>query len=165
MKKVLLVTPTLLLILFGLILISFQSNTLPNLHGTFAVNYGKKTTAYQQLAIHYTPGGKILFYLEGSTGKPAYNTGSEYGRLSFNKKTGNYEYIPKDTTQDCQLEFVKKGNKIIIKTLHGDCGFGHGVYADGAYQQTSKANPQSFITRTGKKVYFDKTAPEKLTDY
>jgi len=164
MKKAL-ITPALLMILFSLILTSFQSNNIPNLQGTFAVNYGKKTTAYQQLAVHYSQGGKILFYFEGSTGKPAYNTGSEYGWLSLNKKTGNYEYIPKDTLEDCNLEFVKKGDKVIIKTLHGDCGFGHGVYADGTYQQTSKANPQSFTTRTGKKTYFDKTPPEKLTDY
>ncbi len=164
MKKAL-ITPALLMVLFSLILTSFHSSNIPNLQGTFAVNCGKKTTAYQQLAIHYTPGRKILFYFEGSTGKPAYNTGSEYGRLSLNKKTGNYEYIPKDTVEDCNLEFVKKGDKIIIKTLHGDCGFGHGVYADGTYQQTSKVNPQSFTTRTGKKVHFDKTPPEKLTDY
>jgi hypothetical protein len=153
----------LLLIVFSLILISFQSNNLPNLRGSFAVNYGKKTTAYQQLAIHYTNSGKILFYFEGSTGKPAYNTGSEYGWLSFNKRTGNYEYIPKDTVEDCNLEFVKKGDKIIIRPLHGDCGFGHSVYADGTYQQTSEANPQSFTILTGKKVYFEKTSPEKLT--
>jgi hypothetical protein len=157
------ITPALLLIFFSLILISFTVNTHPNLQGSFAVNYGKKTTAYQQLAIHYKTSGKILFYLEASTGKPAYNSGSEYGWLSFNNKTGNYEYMPKDTTQDCNLEFVKKGDKVIIKTLHGDCGFGNGVYADGTYQQTSKINPQSFTTRTGKKVYFDKTSPEKLT--
>ncbi len=164
MKKAL-IPSALLLILFSLILISFQPNTLPNLQGSYTVNYAKKTTAYQQLAIHYTHTGKILFYFEGSTGKPAYNTGSEYGWLSFNKKTGNYEYMPKDTVEDCNLEFVKNGDKLIIKTLHGDCGFGHGVYADGTYQQASKNNPQSFTTRTGKKVYFDKTSPETLTDY
>jgi len=164
MKKAL-IPSALLLILFSLILISFQPNTLPNLQGSYTVNYGKKTTAYQQLAIHYTHTGKILFYFEGSTGKPAYNTGSEYGWLSFNKKPGNYEYMPKDTVEDCNLEFVKNGDKLIIKTLHGDCGFGHGVYADGTYQQASKNNPQSFTIRTGKKVYFDKTSPETLTDY
>jgi hypothetical protein len=151
------ITPALLLIFFSLILTSSTVNIHPNLQGSFAVNYGKKTTAYQQLAIHYKANGKILFYFEASTGKPAYNSGSEYGWLSFNNKTGNYEYMPKDTTQDCNLEFVKKGDKVIIKTLHGDCGFGNGVYADGTYQQTSKINPQSFTTRTGKKVYFDKT--------
>jgi len=157
--------PALLLILLGLISVSFQLNTLPNLQGSYTANYGKKTTAYQQLAIHYTHTGKILFYFECSTGEPAYNTGSEYAWLTFNKKTGNYEYMPKDTVGDCNLEFVKKGNKITIRILHGNCGLGQGVYADGTYQQTSKNNPQSFTTLAGKKVYFDKTSPETFTGY
>jgi hypothetical protein len=164
MKRAIII-PATLLILFSLMLTSYKIIIKPNLQGNYAVNYGKKTTAYQSVKIHYTNTGKILFYLEASTGKPAYNIGSSYGWLSLNKKTGNYEYIPKDTIEDYNLEFIKKGNTLTIKTLHGDCGFGHGVYADGNYQQTDKSNPQFFITLTDKRVYFDKTSPEKLTDY
>lgn len=70
MKKNLIIL-SITLILFSLILTSYQTLTLPNLQGSYAVNYGRKTSAYQHLNIHYKANGEILFYLEGCAGYPA----------------------------------------------------------------------------------------------
>ncbi len=136
------------------------------IQGTYSQYFGKKTSndAYQLLKVHYFNQDKIYFYLEAGKGAPSYDSGAMYGKLTFNNATGNYEYLPKDTAKDCKLVFIKKANKIIIKTVSGDCQFGFGVYADGSYPLQDIKNPQYCITRTGKKVYFSKTTPENFSD-
>lgn len=104
----------------------------------------------------------MLFYLEVARGTD-FNSGALYGELTFNNK-GCYEYNPPEKEDGCKLRFVKNGNKISIVTVRGDCGFGYGVYADGSFTLQDSKNPVFMITRTGKKVYFDKTAPEKFKE-
>lgn len=135
-------------------------------YGTYEHRYGKSTQSpYQLLIIHYTNASTISFYLEAGRGAPDYNSGALYGRLTFNHKTGLYEYIPKDPSTDCKLSFEIRGDKIIVKTIGGDCGFGYGVFADDTYTLTNKQNPQYFISRTNKKIFFNKTPPDALRDY
>lgn len=102
--------------------------------------------------------------MEVGRGAPDYNSGALYGKLTFNKKLGNYEYLPKDTIDDCKLIFVRHKNKIIVHTENGQCGFGYGVYADGSYILKNEANRQFFYSRTGKKVYFNKTSPKNFIE-
>ncbi|MDB5032610.1 hypothetical protein [Mucilaginibacter sp.] len=132
------------------------------IQGSYFHTYGKKSqdSPYQLLQIHYSDQSTILFYLEVGRGAPSYNSGALYGRLIFNRKTGNYEYIPKDISSNCKLIFIKRENKIIIKTVSGECLFGYGVYADGIYTLNDKNNPTYFTDRTGRKRYFNKTSPE-----
>jgi hypothetical protein len=134
------------------------------IQGTFANYYGTKLNPaypFQLVEIHQINPGKIFFYLEVGRGAPDYNSGALYGTLTLNKKSGNYEYIPKDTVNNCKLVFIRYNNKLIIKTVNGDCPFGYGVTADGIYKLTSKKNPQYFIDREDKKINFDKTPPDK----
>lgn len=133
------------------------------LQGTYGVNRKDKNAPYSQLQIHYSTKGSLLFYLSIDRGAPGYNSGAIYGQLTLNKKTGNYEYLPVEEG-DCKLEFIHAGNKIIIRTLSGDCGFGGGVIADGTYPLIDTKNPLFCITRTGKKVYFEKTPPGKFRE-
>jgi hypothetical protein len=149
-----------------LTVLDFSSFPPARIQGTYKHIYGKTDKSpYQILEIHYVNPSKILFYLEAGRGAPSYNSGALYGELTFNKKTGHYQYIPKDISEDCKLEFIIGSNKVIVKTVAGDCGFGFGVYADDTYTLTDKSNPQYFITRTDKKVFFDKTSPDALRDY
>jgi hypothetical protein len=142
----------------------FNSSQVP-FHGTYSHFYGKDANSpYQMIQIHYVNSSKILFHLEIGRGAPSYNSGALYGQLIFNKRTGNYEYIPKDLTAGCKLEIIKQAKKLTIKTVGGDCGFGHAVYADGMYELKDGKNPEYFISRTDKKVYFEKTTPENFSE-
>jgi hypothetical protein len=145
--------------------IKVDSLTL-HFQGTYSYSYKHGKTPYAPsglLQIHYVNENKILFYLEVMRATD-YNSGALYGRLILNKKSGNYEYLPKDTTTGCKLEFIRTKNKVIIKTIGGECGFGYGVYADGAYYLKDSKNPQYLMSRANKKIYFDKTFPENFSE-
>ena len=73
---------------------------------------------------------------------------------------GHLQYVPIDTANDCTLDFIKSGNKITIRTVHGDCPFGYGVYADGVYNLKKSSNPLYFVDRAGQRIYFNKTTQE-----
>ncbi len=123
--------------------------------GTY--NYGnpKKKEPYGILQIHQTKTGGYLFYLEVGRGEPSYNSGVLYDKIAFNKTSGRYEA----NTKGCLLQFLPDPKGVAIRTVKGDCGFGYGVVATGTYIEKNRRNPSSLTTRTGKKVYFDKTAP------
>lgn len=124
-------------------------------------NGGKSTgDAYQRLQIHYKKNGEIFFYIEVGRGAPSYNSGALYGKLIANKTTGHLQYLAKDTTLDCSLDFAKTNNHIVVKTINGDCPFGYGVFPDGTYKMKKKSNPMYFNDRSGQKIYFEKTDPE-----
>ena len=140
-------------------------NPNKSIQGTYYNKYGKTNKApFGLLQIHYINKDNYLFYLEVNRGAPGYNSGALYGRLTLNRKSGNSEYLPLDTTDGCKLEFNCDKNKITIKTVTGDCGFGYGVFADGFYLLKDDKNPINFVDRTGKKIYFDKTPPEKFSE-
>ncbi|MFI5157981.1 MAG: hypothetical protein ACHQF4_03900 [Sphingobacteriales bacterium] len=148
-----------------LVLVGYQK---PHpVQGTYYSNYNSKPGTdkpYQLLQIHCVDDKNLSFYMEVGRGAPDYNSGALYGILTFNKKSGNYEYLPKDTTDDCKLIFIKYKNKIVVHTANGQCPFGYGVYADGTYILKYKTNPKYFYSRTGKKIYFNKTSPKNFSE-
>lgn len=145
-----------------LVLLSLGLQASAQMHGNYAVDNGKKTgSGYKMLKIHSKGSGALVFYLEASGGAPDYNSGSLYGKLTHNVRTGNYEYIPKKNTGGCKLIFAKLQKSITIKTTSGDCGFGHGVSADGKYLLIDHNNPKDFVNRKGDKTAFDKISPDK----
>lgn len=75
---------------------------------------------------------------------------------------GLYFSSPHDTTLSCQFSFEVKSNQLLIKTLDdkGNCGFGYGVYIDGAYKRYSRNVPDYFEDETGIRMYFKKTLPD-----
>jgi len=132
--------------------------------GTYRIGGKSQESAYQLLTIHCEKQGAIFFYLEVGRGAPNYNSGAKYGRLMLNKQNGHLQYLPIDTMEDCSLEFIKNGSKITVKTIHGDCPFGYGVYADGDYSIKSSFNPVYFTDRHRHKIYFSKTPPENYLE-
>jgi hypothetical protein len=130
------------------------------MHGNYAVTHGKKPdSGYQLLKIHAKESGSLLFYLEVGLGAPDYTSGSLYGKLTQNARTGNYEY-----KGGCRLIFTKSKTAISIKTISGNCGLGYGVHADGRYSLIDHNNPKDFVDRSGHKIYFDKTSPGKYSE-
>lgn len=144
-----------------LLLFSFISlHSSAQMHGNYAVSYGKKVSSgYKMLKIYAKESGDLLFYLELSRGAPDYNSGSLYGKLKHYAKTGNYEY-----KGGCKLVFTKTKTAIEIKTISGDCGFGYGVDADGKYALIDHNNPKDFTDRSGHKINFGKTSPENYSE-
>jgi hypothetical protein len=153
------------ILLVSLLIIVGYQKTSP-IQGTYYSDYGKPGTdkPYQMLQIHYANNNKFSFYMEVGRGAPDYNSGALYGDLTINKRSGNYEYLPKDTIDDCKLVFVKHKNTIIVHTANGQCGFGYGVFADGTYILKAEANPPYFYSRTGKRIYFNKTSPKNFSE-
>ena len=122
--------------------------------GTYS--YGKpKKGPYGILQLHQVSTGNYLFYLEVGKDAPNYNSGALYDKITFNNTSGRYEA----NTKGCLLQFLPDPKGVAIRTVKGDCGFGYGVVATGTYNEESRKNPSSFKTRTGKKVYFNKTTP------
>jgi len=154
----------LFLICWICLFIKIDNSNTP-IQGTYSYRYGKTNDApFGLLKIHAVKRGQYLFYLEIGKGAPSYDSGAAYGKLTYNERSGNYEYIPKDTIADCKLEFIRNKNKITIKTIAGDCGFGFGVYADGTYYLKDSKNPLYIISRANKKIYFNNTSPEKFRE-
>jgi hypothetical protein len=140
-----------------------SNNTTHNFQGTYTYSSGKARYALSGLLqLHYINESKILFYLEVERASD-HNSGALYGKLTLNKKNNYYEYLPVEEN-GCKLLFSRDKNKISIITTAGDCGFGYGVSADGIYLLKDANNPAFLITRTGKKVYFDKTAPQNFKE-
>jgi len=144
-----------------------QTNSLPpRFQGAYSYSYDNGKRHYAPsgfLQVHYISKDNILFYLEVQRSTD-YNSGAMYGKLTLNRKSGKYEYLPKDTVDDCKLVFAWVKNKVIIKTAAGECRFGYGVYADGTYKLEDGKNPPYCETRTGRKIYFDKTPPDKYLE-
>jgi hypothetical protein len=79
-------------------------------------------------------------------GEPSYNSGSAIGRLLFAHDTAVFAPNPK-----CSIVFDFNPNTIDVKQigLDFDCGFGHGVYADGTYLLINDKPPVIGCMRMG----------------
>ena len=146
----------------------FINTDIPAIHfqGTYSYSYDNGKRSYASsgfLEVHYIDKDNILFYLEVQRATD-YNSGALYGKLTLNTESGRYEYIPKDISNSCKLEFIRVKNNVAIKTVAGNCPFGYGVYADGTYHLEDKNNPQFFEGRSGQKIYFDKVSPENYSE-
>ena len=127
--------------------------------GTYS--YGKpKKSDYGLLQIHQAKAGNYLFYLEVGKNAPNYSSGALYDKITFNKTSGRYEA----NTKGCRLQFLNGPKGVTVTTVKGDCGFPYGVLPTGTYITENNRNPSSLKTRTGKKVYFDKTTPAAFTE-
>ena len=104
----------------------------------------------------------VLFYVEANRGAPSYNMGQLYGRLKLINGQGVFYSNEKNSGKSCKFSCNFKSNQMIVKTLDNEdnCGFGFGVYIDGAFKRRSKKIPSYFEDLTGSKIYFRKTSPE-----
>jgi hypothetical protein len=153
-------------IIFLLIITAIKSSAQQHVfQGKYNISYGKtQESPYKLLEIFYKSIDTAFFYMEVGRGAPDYNSGAMYAEMVLDKRTGHMYYSPADTINDCTLEFIKKGNSIIVNTLHGDCPFGYGVGADGIYKLSDNKAPKSFIDRHGHKIFFNKTTPKQYLE-
>jgi hypothetical protein len=105
----------------------------------------------------------VVFYIELNRGAPSYSSGSAYGRIKLKNGKGLFYAKPEDAENGCKWLLVFSGNRLKIETRENefDCGFGHGVYADGEYVRKSKAIIPYFETMEGEKMFFNKITPEE----
>ena len=85
-------------------------------------------------------GGSVRFELEAWRGAPSYNSGALSGSFALAKGKGTFR--PSDTPK-CELSFAFSGGIVDVDYV-GDsveCGFGHGVYANGRYRRSSSRKP------------------------
>jgi hypothetical protein len=104
----------------------------------------------------------VLFYFDLNRGAPSYNMGSLYGRVKILNNCGIFNTNSDFSEEGCKLTFQFIKSTLIIKTEDGksDCGFGHGVFADGKYQKKSNIILDYFEDQESRKVFFKDTKPE-----
>jgi hypothetical protein len=85
-------------------------------------------------------GNKYRFWLDVNIGWPSYNQGIVDGTLTWKNDAAFFEVNFEGDEHPCQLYFKKKGNMITIdsRSTSFNCGFGHGVSADGDYARDKK---------------------------
>ena len=130
--------------------------------GSYSYGSNVERGRVASLIVYPETDSTILFYFESNRGAPSYNMGQLYGRLKVINGKGLYFSNSQDSAKPCQFSCEFKGNQALIKTLdeEDNCGFGYGVYIDGAYKRYSRNVPTYFEDETGGKVYFKKTLPE-----
>jgi len=86
--------------------------------------------------------GEIRFQIELWRGAPSYNMGWLEGKLSV--KDAKASFVKREADWICQIDFVFDGTKATLHQVEGagaDCGFGHGVSADGVFVRKSQKKP------------------------
>jgi hypothetical protein len=80
------------------------------------------------------------FWLDVNKGWPSYNMGEADGTITIKGDSAVSDNTYESAENKCLLHFYFKKDKVVIATdANGfDCGFGHGVYADGDYKRKKK---------------------------
>jgi hypothetical protein len=75
------------------------------------------------------------FWLDINRGWPSYNMGESDGTITIVNDTASFDNTYEDSKDSCWLRFTvgKQMVKITSTAYAFDCGFGHGVVADGEY--------------------------------
>ena len=81
------------------------------------------------------------FQLQLSRGAPSYNMGFLEGSLKIDDGRATYQ----SPDGECTITFAFARDTVEVNQERGDdfdCGFGHGVYANGTYRRTSRKKPK-----------------------
>jgi hypothetical protein len=106
----------------------------------------------------------ILFFFDSNTGPPSYSMGSYYGRVTIKGDTGIfYKKVDLSLNSACKWKFIFSKKKLILQTMEGqyNCGFGHGVVADGEFKQESSKIIEECLDLDGQAINFRTLKPEK----
>jgi hypothetical protein len=116
------------------------------------------TYKYDDNMVYIYPetGNAVLFYINLQEGPPSYNMGSIDGKIIIRDGKATFQKNLGYGDKDCIIKFVFDENKLTLtqETSDCDCGFGMGVYANGAYKRTSSEIPQFYYSGEGEKIYF-----------
>jgi hypothetical protein len=82
------------------------------------------------------------FELSCNRGAPSYNLGYAYGRFALANHIGVY-HVSYWSEGECNIVFTFETESVHVEQigLDFDCGFGHGVYADGDYSLVDDRPP------------------------
>jgi hypothetical protein len=105
----------------------------------------------------------VLFYFDSNIGPPSYSMGSYYGRITVKGDSAMF-YKKTDPSIDstCKWKFVFSKKKLLLQTIDGqyNCGFGHGVTADGEFKQESDSIIEECLDLEGQAINFKTLKPE-----
>lgn len=150
-----------LIYIIALVMISLPSYTQKTKQyaGTYSYGHSVKRN-FGTVLIYPETDNTILFFINVNRGAPSYHYGNLYGRLQIKDSKGVF-YTNTFSENGCKLNFRFVKNNLVIETVDTqmDCGFGNGVYADGAFVKKSSKIPEYFEDDI-EKVYFKKTKPE-----
>jgi hypothetical protein len=124
-------------------------------------SYGTKPeNGAGQITIYPETDSTVLFFIDICRAGDL-SIGQTYSRLKISEGQGMY-YSNEDGGNGCKWQVTINKGLLTIKTLDNayDCGFGHGVGANGIYKQKSHKRCEYFIDGHGDKIYFQKTSPE-----
>ncbi len=123
----------------------------------------KREQAGGTLTVYPESDSTVLLALDISNGPPAFHLGNLYRRAVVRRGVGHCAFRSEEDLSDCRLRLTFAAQAVVIDTEkgHGECGFGQGVSADGAYRRSSAAVPQYFTDSSGDKTFFRKTTPEQ----
>jgi len=87
-------------------------------------------------------GTELRFQMECWRGAPSYNSGFVEGELTLSNREGTFR--SDSSTGRCELRFVFSDDSVELRYVNesADCGFGHGVFANGVYARTSRDDPK-----------------------
>lgn len=136
---------------------SFGQKKLVRLAGTYSYSLGGDK-ASGTILVYPESDSTLLFYIDLNRGASTYNMGSLFGRVRIAHDIGIFE----NKNKSCRWTMKFSNNILTVVTIdkYYNCGFGHGVTADGAYDQKSTAIPETFETAEGIKFSFNTTTPE-----
>ena len=145
----------LVMILFVFSFSTFGQNIFPL--GTFQ-RMGINEVQTGNLLAYPESDSTVVIFIEVTKGAPSYNSGTIYSRVT-RTETAILKLI--DEYFDCELEMKIQYNSIVITTKKENCGFGHGVSADGTFELTNSEIPEFFENMEGTKIFFSETSPEE----
>jgi hypothetical protein len=91
--------------------------------------------------------GDVEFQFDLWNGPPAYSSGGMEGHLSV--KDGKATFETTEYGGLCRIDFAFEAKRVVVRQSAGtwdECGFGHGVYADGTFVRVSRKVPK-FVRR------------------
>lgn len=129
------------------------------LQGSYCHSRSHGCMWFSWVDIHLSKEGDYRFSLALGCTVPRFTTDYQiYGKLSLNKATGHYEYLPPpadSANQGCGLEFIRDENQLTVRVLGYRCKF-----RDLTLSLTNPANPEYFRYRDG--VVSFSTPPESF---
>ncbi len=141
-----------------------QKNSLQTEKYAGVYSYGSNSTddgAIGHITVFPETDNTVLFYISLNLGPKSYNGGALYGRLTLKGNKGVFNssrYTYQGT--GCKWDVSIQSDTITIKTLDGNCGFGHNVTAGGTYLRKNNSKPDFFENVHSQKIFFSKTNPE-----
>jgi hypothetical protein len=125
--------------------------------GTYSYGTHPDSGATGILHVYQTSSKNLIFHLELNRGAPSYNSGELVGEIKiYSIGEGDFTIKKDSDFINCSMNLWFHNDSVYIRTNNraDNCGYGYGVYSYGDFKRISFENPEYFINRSGKTIYF-----------